>query len=74
MTESYVAPDPNDPALAARNMRLGLILGAVVLAITGYGFWLFSTEGLPKDPNLFQRLEQRGEAPAGTSSAIPNQP
>ena len=43
-------------------MRLGLILGGACLALAVTFFILFSTFGLPKDPKVWKRMQQRESA------------
>lgn len=44
--------------------RLGLILGGGCLALTTTFFILFSNIGLPKDPKVWKRMQQRESAAA----------
>ena len=45
-------------------VRLGLMLGGACLALTVTFFILFSTFGLPKDPKVWKRMQQRESATA----------
>lgn len=45
-------------------VRLGLLLGGACLALTVTFFILFSTFGLPKDPKVWKRMQQRESAAA----------
>jgi hypothetical protein len=47
-----------------RAVRLGLVLGGVSLALTAAFFILFSHFGLPKDPKVWKRMQQRESAAA----------
>lgn len=52
------APAPT-PDSARRNRRLGLAIGALVLAqVVGF-IILFSRYGLPKDPDIWQEQQAR---------------
>ena len=43
-------------------VRLGLMLGGACLALTVTFFILFSIFGLPKDPKVWKRMQQRESA------------
>ena len=45
-------------------VRLGLMLGGACLALTVAFFTLFSIFGLPKDPKVWKRMQQRESAAA----------
>lgn len=47
-----------------RAVRLGLILGGACLALTVTFFILFTRFGLPKDPKVWKRMQQRESAAA----------
>lgn len=62
------------PEQARANRRLGLILGAVVLAMIAGFIALFTFKGLPQDREALKRLERERAArrtAAGEAPAIP---
>ena len=48
--------------------RLGLLLGGGCLALTVTFFILFSNFGLPKDPKIWKRMQQKESAATSQTS------
>lgn len=53
-----------DPRLRGRNIKLGLIVGGIALAVMGLALLRFVVWGLPEDRDAYQKLEQRRSAEA----------
>lgn len=51
-----------NPAGRTDTVRLGLALGAGVLALTIILMFVFKSHGLPKDPKEWRRIEQQRSA------------
>lgn len=64
--------DPVDPQQRSRARTLGLIIGTGFLAMVVAFIIIFSTNGLPKDPKEWKRLQEQRSA-AGTGSEQPQQ-
>ncbi len=62
--------DPIDPRQRRQALVLGLGLGAACLALMVACIIMFSTNGLPKDPKEWKRLQEQRSA-AGTASDQP---
>lgn len=61
-----------DPIIVRRNRILGLILGAVAMAITAIFMYQFTARGLPQDADVFRRTAREGRAghPLGETTEI----
>jgi len=55
--------------LRRRNLIVGCLVGAVVLGIVAAAMWRFTTDGLPKDRTVLERLEQHDSMHEGASDA-----
>ncbi len=66
------AVDPVDPQQRRRARALGLIIGGAFIALVVTFIIIFSTNGLPKDPKEWKRLQEQRSA-TGTGSEQPQQ-
>lgn len=60
MSASVQAVD--DPALRARNRRLGLMVGGVAVGVMAAALIRFVVWGLPADREAYENIEQRRSA------------
>ncbi len=63
-----------DPVIRARNVRLGLLLGAIVIGVVVTFMIVFTTRGLPKDPAEWKRLQRLESARRAQAEAIGGEP
>lgn len=54
---------------AARNLRLGLIIGGLCLAQVVVFIIIFSRTGLPKDPKVWREIQARQAAQQATKDS-----
>ena len=68
------ADAPIPPALARRNLLLGLGLGGLSLALMVGFIIIFTHAGLPKDPKEWKRLQAAAAAGATTPDGAAKEP
>ncbi|MDA3959234.1 MAG: hypothetical protein PF961_00465 [Planctomycetota bacterium] len=59
--------DPRDPAVRARNLKLGFIVGGGAVLVLILAFIRFVVFGLPEDRATRERLEQQRSAATGAA-------
>lgn len=70
MNDQPVVTDP-DAAVRRANTRLGLLLGALVVAVVFTFIVVFTRGGLPKDPGVWRRLQLEQSS---TGATMPKDP
>ncbi len=65
---------PTDPTPEQRraNVRMGLALGGLAIAVVIGMISVFATQGLPRDPKVWKEMEQRRSA--GEAGAAADEP
>jgi len=61
--------DPYHPDLRARNVKLGLLVGAFALGVMALAFGRFVFWGLPEDRATYEQQQQRKSAESAPDAA-----